>query len=212
METRVDVELYGAQTGNCIRAAIALEEAGVRYAVRHVDLARGEQRQASFRALNPAGKVPVLVDRNDADAPLVLSQSNAIVLYAAEQSPGSLLPADDPAQRAVAFERFFFFVTDVIAPGHAAFYLKHKRMPEAAAALESRAAHRLAEAERFLERSPFVAGDRFTIADIAAFTIVNAMSATPGEPVLPNLARWLRDVAARPAVVRGYRAFAEDPA
>ena len=74
------VELLVAPTGNCIRTAIALEEAGVPYAVRHVDLRRREQRRPEFVAFNPAGKVPVMIDHADAAAPLVLSHSNAIML------------------------------------------------------------------------------------------------------------------------------------
>ncbi|WP_233839223.1 glutathione S-transferase family protein [Paraburkholderia sp. ZP32-5] len=206
------VELFGAQTGNCIRAAIALEEAGIPYVVRHVDLGRGEQRQAEFLSLNPAGKVPVMIDDTDAAAPMVLSQSNAIMLYAMEKAPGRLLPADGAAERAVALERYFYFVTDVIGPSHAAFYLKYQRMTDAAAALQSLAVRRLADAERFVAQSPFIAGDQFTIADIAAFTIAGSMQAELESLSLPNLGRWFRDVAARPAVARGYRAFALDVA
>jgi GSH-dependent disulfide-bond oxidoreductase len=206
------IELYGASTGNCIRAAVALEEAGVPYVVRHVDLRSGEQQRSALLALNPAGKVPVMVDYNDAGAPLVLSQSNAIVLFAAEQAPEKLLPRDDPAQWAVALERFFFFVTDVIGPSHAAFYLKHQQMSEAARALESRAVQRLNEAESFVERSSFIAGDQFTIADIAAFTIVSSMRTNLRELPLPNLKRWLQEMAARSSVVQGYRAFDSDVA
>lgn len=206
------IELHGAPTGNCIRAAIALEEAGLPYLVRHVDLRSGEQQRPPLRVLNPAGKVPVMVDFSDAAAPLVLSQSNAIVLYAAERAPETLLPRGDLAQWALALERFFFFVTDVIGPNHAAFYLKRQQMSEGVAALESRAAQRLTEADAFVERSPFMAGDRFTIADIAAFTIVSSMHAHLDALPVPNLKRWLREVATRSSIVKGYQAFDTDSA
>jgi len=67
--TNPSIELYGAQTGNCLRAAIALEEAMVPYTVRHVDLRSGEHRRAAYLALNPAGQVPTMVDRSDEAAP-----------------------------------------------------------------------------------------------------------------------------------------------
>ena len=127
-------ELYGAPTGNCIRAAIALEEAGLPYTVRSVDLANGEHRSAAYLALNPAGKVPVLVESQENGPPVVITQSNAIILYAAERAPGRLLP-DDSLARSVVYERFFFFVTDVIAVSHAAFFLRSAGVPAGQAGL-----------------------------------------------------------------------------
>ncbi len=58
------IELYGAPTGNSLRAAIALEEAGIPYTARRLNLQANEQRDLSYLALNPAGKVPTLVDHS----------------------------------------------------------------------------------------------------------------------------------------------------
>jgi glutathione S-transferase len=55
-----DLELHGAKTGNCLRAAIGLSEAGLTYRIRHLDLRRGDQRDRAHLALNPEEKVPVL--------------------------------------------------------------------------------------------------------------------------------------------------------
>src|SRR5215813_2238795 len=86
------IELFGDATGNSNRAAIALEESGLAYEPRKVALARGEHRGAGYLELNPTGRVPTLID---SDGPggerFVLTQSNAIMLYAAEKS-GTLLP------------------------------------------------------------------------------------------------------------------------
>src|SRR4051794_14924391 len=82
--------LFGARTGNCVRAAIALEAAGIPYTVQRVDLAAGEQRSARHLAIAPQGKVPVLTDGRFPPA-FVLTQSNAILLYAAECAPAALL-------------------------------------------------------------------------------------------------------------------------
>jgi GSH-dependent disulfide-bond oxidoreductase len=65
------IELYEAPTGDCIRAAIAIEETMLPYTVHHVDLRGGEQRREPFLALNPVGKVPVIVERHSGSAPLV---------------------------------------------------------------------------------------------------------------------------------------------
>jgi GST-like protein len=205
MET--PIELYGTQTGNCLRAAIALEEAAVAYKVHHVDLGTGEHRRPAYLAVNPAGQVPAIVDRSNVGAPLVLSQSNAIIFYAAARAPGRLLPENEGPERAIAYERFFFFVTDVIAPGHAAFFLRSQHAADASRLLDERMLAALRTAERYVLQSPFMAGDNFSIADIAAFTITSFVNSRLQWDQLPNLERWFRTVESRPAVVRGLRAF-----
>jgi len=200
----MSIELYGTKTGNCIRAAVALEVAGIPYAVRHVDLAQGEQGKPPFLALNPAGKVPVLVDTSRQPSPLILTQSNAIVLYAADAAPERLLP---PAERATVIERYFYFITDVIAPSHAAFYLRRRNAPEAAALLEERVLAAARAAERFAAEARFIGGDAFSVADIAAFTFLASVRSDLRWEDLPNLDRWYNVVATMPAVVKGSRAF-----
>ncbi|TCG08071.1 glutathione S-transferase [Paraburkholderia steynii] len=199
-------ELYGAPTGNCIRAAIALEEAGLPYTVRSVDLANGEHRSAAYLGLNPAGKVPVLVESKENAPPVVITQSNAIILYAAERAPGRLLPEDSLA-RSVVYERFFFFVTDVIAVSHAAFFLRSAGVPAGQALLVERMLTALESAERYVSDEAYMAGMTFSIADIAAFTITQSvMSQLPWDQ-LPNLRRWYEQVEARPALTRGLKVF-----
>lgn len=100
--------LYGAATGNSVRAAIALEEAGIPYTARCVDLRRGEQRSKAFLSLNPAGKVPVLVGHGDDDAALVISQSSSIMLYAARLGRPELFPETVSGASAIAMERFLY--------------------------------------------------------------------------------------------------------
>jgi GST-like protein len=201
------IELYGAQTGNCIRVAIALEEAMLPYTIRLVDLGSGEHRRDPFLSLNPTGKVPTIVDHAYGESPLVLSQSNAIILYAAERAPGRLLPQRGESGRALAFERFFYFVTDVIAPNHAAFFLRAQKASEASVLLEHGVLESLHMAERYVSQSAFMAGDDFSIADIAAFTIAAFLKAQLDWDKLPNLGRWFRDLEERPSITRGYRAF-----
>ena len=102
---KTTLELYGAQTGNCIRAAIALEEAGLSYMPKLVDLSSGAHQGVDRLALNPLGKVPVLVEKEEDRDPFILTQSNAIILYAARESAGLLLPEND-RDRAIVLERF----------------------------------------------------------------------------------------------------------
>src|SRR5579862_6261981 len=91
--TALDLELCGARTGNCLRAALALSEAGLPYRIRRMNLGAGEHRAPAFLAVNAAGKVPVLlVHEASGKPPRALSQSSAILFYADDLAPGRLLP------------------------------------------------------------------------------------------------------------------------
>ena len=199
-------ELYGAPTGNCLRAAIALEEAGLNYTPKLVDLASFTHQGADHLALNPLGKVPVLVEKVEDQTPFVLTQSNAIVLYAAGKAEGRLMPENDH-DRAVVLERFLFFVTDVIAVNHAAFSLRASDTQEAQKILMDRMLATLATAERYVDGHEFIAGAAFSVADIAAFTITKSAEADLPWANLPNLRRWFDLIEDRPSVQRGLEAF-----
>jgi GST-like protein len=203
-----DLELHGARTGNCLRAAIGLSEAGLLYKTRHVDLRRGEQRDAQHLALNPAGKVPVLVARGPVKAQaFVLTQSSAILFYADAAAPGRILPRHGDSARIRALETFFYFTTDVIALNGAAFSLPGPEFSGAAAALTERYLSAIATSERFLIDSEFIGGASFSIADIAAFTIISAVNRHLAWDQLPRLAAWHDRIGRRPAVQTGMAAF-----
>lgn len=203
------IELHGAPTGNCLRVSVALEEAAIPYRVRRVDLRHGEHLLPAHLALNPDGKVPTIVDDGAQDTPLILSQSNAILFYLAERAPGSLLPMET-ASRALALQRFFFVLTDVIGPNHAAFRLRMSGDRQASVALVQFSGSMMAEAERFLSSTPYMAGEAFGLADIAAVTTLTTVLADSDLERLPRLADWYRSAIARPSVERGLRAFDPD--
>lgn len=205
------LQLYGDQTGNCLRAAIALEEAGVPYEVIKVHLQLRQHKEPAFLALNSRGVVPVMTGRSASGSPLVLTQSNAIMLYAAELTPGKLLPARGTAAHARALERFVYFITDVIAPSHAAFALKTVIGSEdSVARLNAKSLEALAAAELFLVEAPYIAGPDFTLADISAFTIARASHDALDWTAVPNMHRWYQRIGERAAVQRGLHVF-DDP-
>jgi GST-like protein len=150
--------------------------------------------------------VPTLIIP-DKGKTFALSQSNAIVLYAAETGPNRLIPQQDPLARALTLERFFFFVTDVIALSHAAWALRPQSPSPAIQALNERAVTALLSTEKYVETSPFMAGDAFSIADIAAFTIADFMRDTLDWDAHPHFSRWFQAISMRPAVMRGQAAF-----
>ncbi|PNG25455.1 glutathione S-transferase [Methylocella silvestris] len=195
------------KTGNCIRAAMALEEAELPYVVRHYDPRAPGEGEVEYRRLNPTGKVPTLIDLSQRDDPFVLTQSNAIVLYAGSKAPEKLLHAGDARAQARVLERFTYFVTDVIVPNHAGFFLKLQGDAVAAKVLSDRSMAAIEDAERFASASTFIAGDAFSIADIAAVTIVSAVADELPWDRLPALSRWFSQVRTRPAFVRSTSAF-----
>jgi len=203
-----DLELHGAKTGNCLRAAVGLTEAGLLYKICHVDLGRGEQRDEPLVALNPAGKVPVLVARGSVNAQaFVLTQSSAILFYADAEAPGRILPPHADRARIRALEAFFYFTSDVIALNGAAFSLRGPEFSGAAAMLTERYLDAIAASERFLIDNEFMGGACFSIADIAAFTVISAARRQLAWNQLPRLATWHDRIGRRPGVQIGMRAF-----
>src|SRR5947199_2431023 len=106
------IELYSWATGNGRRASIMLEESGLPYEIHPMDLSTKVQKEPWFLALNPYGRIPVIVDR-DTTPPVVLFESGAILIYLAEKS-GRLLPRE-PWARAEAL-KWLFFATSSISP------------------------------------------------------------------------------------------------
>jgi GSH-dependent disulfide-bond oxidoreductase len=205
------IELYGAKTGNCLRVAIALEVCSIPYRVVHVNLNRGEQRSVAHLTLNPAGKVPTIVDHSRGDPPFVLSQSNAIMFYLSDLAPGVLMPRGGERQRAIVHERFFYFLTDVIGPSHAAFQLRRADATQSRDVLEQKSIASLMAAERFLLDDEFMGGGSLTLVDIAAFTIAKALSRHIDWDRVPRLREWFDSLKKQPAIDRGLRAFDKPP-
>jgi GSH-dependent disulfide-bond oxidoreductase len=201
------IELYLAGTANGLRAAVALEECGLQYRPHAVDLAKNEQRNPEFLKINPAGLIPALVDHEGPGGkPLTLSQSGAIVLYAAEKS-GRFLPRN-AAQRAIALQWFMQAASDISGASNAVFTLEN-RAPEKSAANLEFAKKRLLDyfsvCDRRLEANEYLGGD-MSIADLMLYPNFAAR-----KPLLDqaggyaNLQRWGTTMAARPGVARGMK-------
>ncbi|WGY73041.1 glutathione S-transferase family protein [Burkholderia cepacia] len=197
------LDVFAFATPNSVKVPIALEEMGVDYRLVAVDLRRGEQNTDAFRAMNPDAKVPVLVDRAaHADGDIVLSESAAILVYLAEKT-GQLLPKDG-VPRGKVFEQLFFHASALSPAFLQAFRVAIGAVPEpdakARALVDVERA--LGVLERVLERGRYVAGDAYSIADIAHFGWLwrhQAIGASLDR--FPSVARWYDDIAARPAVV-----------
>jgi GSH-dependent disulfide-bond oxidoreductase len=204
------IGLYLAGTANGLRASVALEEAGLPYRVHKLDLAKGEQRSAEYLKINPAGMIPSLVDSEGAGGqPLIITQSGAIVLYAAEKS-GKLLPANSAA-RARCMQWFMQAASDVAGTSGSIFQLE-MRTPEKSPAITDYFRKRLldffAHADKNLAGNEFLAGE-FSAADVMLYpNFVARKTLIDAAGGYENLQRWGANLAARPAVQRGMKAAA----
>jgi glutathione S-transferase len=196
------IDLYTAATPNGWKASITLEELALPYELHVVDLAKGEQKEAEFLAVNPNGRIPAIVDRGEGD--FAVFESGAIMVYLAEKT-GRLLPADAKGRSRVM--QWLMFQMGGVGPmmGQANVFTRY--FPEQIPSVIDRyrrEGRRLFEVlDRHLADNEWLAGD-YSIADIANWSWVHTYE-WPGISVegLDNLQRWIAAIAARPAVQKG---------
>jgi glutathione S-transferase len=196
------IDLYTAPTPNGHKASVTLEELELPYKTIAIDLAKNVQKEEWFLALNPNGRIPVIVDR-DADD-LAVFETGAIMIYLAEKT-GRLLPTQ-AAPRARVIE-WLMFQMGGIGPmmGQANVFFRY--FPEKIQSVIDRYQHesrRLFEVlDRRLLESEWLADD-FSIADIANWCWVRTYRWSGVEVEgLPNLRRWLDAMKQRPACRKG---------
>jgi glutathione S-transferase len=196
------LDLYTAATPNGHKISIALEELGLPYTVHAIDLLAGEQKHPEFLAMNPNGRIPVLVDRG-ADG-FAIFESGAILIYLAEKT-GKLMPAD-PKARSVVLQ-WLMFQMSAIGPmmGQANVFFRYfpEKLEPAIKRYQNESRRLFEVLEVRLGQVPWLAGE-YSIADIANWAWVRT-HAWSGVSVdgLPNLQNWMEAMAERPACQRG---------
>lgn len=211
-------QLYSLATPNGVKVTIMLEElleaghSGAEYDAWTVNISDGEQFTSGFVGVNPNSKIPALLDRSG-NAPFRVFESGAILVHLAEKF-GALLPTD-PAQRAEVLSWVFWQVGagPFIGGGFGHFYAyapEKYEYPINRYAMETKRIFDVAD--KRLAQSRFLAGDDYTIADIANFPwlapfttgeIYNDAKTFLSIDEYANVARWIQEIAARPAVKRG---------
>ena len=214
------ITLYGMSSPNVFKVSIMLEEAGLPYVVRHVNLFAQEQRRPAFVAISPNSRVPVIVDPHGPDGgAFSVFESGAALIYLAEKA-GRLLP-QTPGARSVALQWLMFQVAS-LGPmcGQYVHFSRHAPQGQDYGARRYGAeVLRLFDViERRLEASAFLGGDLYSIADVASFPwvrigpVVFPMFQPDDAGLLwtgrPALRRWFDAIAARPEVQRGIAALA----
>jgi GSH-dependent disulfide-bond oxidoreductase len=202
------IDLHFAPTPNGWKISILLEECELPYAVVGVNIARGDQFRPDFRRLNLNGRIPVIVDRDPPGGgePLAVSESGAILLYLAEKS-GRFFPRDLRGRYRV--QQWLMWQMSALGPilgqnGHFTLCAAEK-VPYAIERYRNEARRLYGVLDsRLGETGAYVAGDEYSIADIACFPWVmthKAQGFTLDEFV--HVRRWFAELRARPRLQKG---------
>jgi GSH-dependent disulfide-bond oxidoreductase len=196
------IDLYTAPTPNGHKASCTLEELGIDYTVKVVDISSGEQHTPAFRAINPNGRIPAIVDRANDD--FAVFESGAIMIYLAEQA-GKLLPADAKGRSRVI--QWLMFQMGGIGPmmGQANVFFRY--FPEKIEPVINRyqnECRRLFEVlDTRLGENEWLADD-YSIADIANWCWVRTYKwSGVSREGLENLDRWMNVMKEKPGLQRG---------
>lgn len=197
------IDFYTWITPNGLKISILLEELGLSYRAHAIDITKGEQDLPAFRAVSQSGKIPVIVDR---DAGVTLMESGAIMIHLAERA-GQLLPAAG-RERLEVLEWLMWQVGN-FGPtlGHAHNFLTYNsgKAPYAEGIFRRETGRLYAALEARLDGRDHVAG-AYSIADISLWPWVSRYQRHKTDlTAYPNVLRWYRNLAGRPAVQRGYR-------
>lgn len=196
------IDLYTAATPNGWKASVALEEMGLGYTAHAVNLMKGEQKTPEFLAMNPNGRIPVIVDR-EADNHVVF-ESGAIMVYLAEKT-GLFLPSD--AKRKSQVMQWVMFQMGGIGPmmGQANVFHRYleEKIPVAIARYQNEVRRLFTVLDSRLENREYLVDD-YSIADMANWCWVRTYEWS-GVSIdgLDNLIRWKNSIEARPAARRG---------
>lgn len=197
-ERKVMMKLYGAPPTRALRVIWLLNELGLEYEMLPVDVLQGENQQQGFLALNPAGKLPVLVDGS-----LVLTESVAIQLYLADKNPQAGFIPKAVEDRAQMYRWIFFLVTEIEQPlwritRHTFLYPEEKRLPQDVDLARRECVEMVAVLERHMEEREFMVGDRLSVADFNAAYILDWANEEKMLHGAPRLREYLRSMYARP--------------
>jgi GST-like protein len=200
------IDLYYWTTPNGHKVTIFLEEAGLPYTIKPIDIAEGEQFAPAFLAISPNNRIPAMVDHAPpgGGAPVVSMESGAILQYLGEKT-GRFHPKD--LRTRVDVNQWLFWQMGGLGPmaGQAHHFLRYtaEKIPYAVNRYVKETARLYGVLDKRLADREFIAGD-YSIADMAAYPWVLPERQDQKIEDFPHLKRWKEQIAARPAVVRAY--------
>ena len=204
------IDFYTWQTPNGRKIAIMLEECGLAYTPHAIDIGKDEQFAPTFVGISPNGKIPAIIDHDTREGPVSIFESAAILIYLAEKTGRFLAPAG--ARRAKTLQWLTWQVAGV-GPmlGQANHFntVAPEKIEYAIDRFTTEATRLLKVMNSQLEHNPYIAGDDYSIADIALYPwIVLALKAmTRDDPGLAKelaaTRRWTEKIGERAAVKTG---------
>ena len=204
------IDLYYWTTPNGHKITIFLQETGLEHKVIPVNISAGEQFAPAFLAISPNNRIPAIVDHapRDGGGPLSLMESGAILQYLAEKT-GKLMPADLRGRWDCL--QWLYWQMGGLGPMAGQNHHFHgyavEKIPYAIDRYVRETGRLYAVLDKRLADRAFIAGD-YSIADIACYPWVQPERQKQDIADFPHLARWMKEIAARPAVQRAY-AFAK---
>ena len=202
------IRFYFHPSPNPMKVALFLEEAGLAYTVTPVDTRKGQQHKPDFRAINPNGKLPAIVDTvGPGGAEIAVFDSNAILLYLGDKIGRFVGGAADRGE----LLSWLMFVATGIGPysGQAVHFQRAapEPLPYAINRYRREADRHYRVLDGQLKGRDFIVGNDYSIVDMSAWGWIDrAAIVLPGEadPIAayPNLKRWFAAINARPAVTR----------
>ena len=207
------IDLHYWPTPNGHKITLMLEElvdAGhaLEYRIHPVDIGAGDQLKPEYLAISPNNKMPAIVDHAPADggAPISVFESGAILLYLANKT-GCFFGAD--VRSKVTVNQWLMWQMGGLGPmsgqrGHFHVYAPEK-IPYAMDRYDREVTRLHGVLDQRLADNAFVAGDEFSIADMACYPWIDAYAGLPPDfDAFPNMKRWYDSIAARPATARAY--------
>ncbi|MCW5672668.1 MAG: glutathione S-transferase N-terminal domain-containing protein [Hydrogenophaga sp.] len=206
------IDLYSWATPNGHKVHIMLEECGLPYRVHGIDIGKGEQFAPEFLAISPNNKIPAIVDAEGPDGqPISLFESGAILLYLAGKT-GRFLPQDVRGKYQTLEWLMFQMggVGPMLGQNHHFRQYAPEKIGYAIDRYTNEAKRLYGVMDRQLKGQKFIAGNQYSIADIAIFPwLRNWQNQGIDWADFPNLKIWFDTIAARPAVQRGVAVLAD---
>ena len=196
------IDLYSANTPNGKKISIMLEEIGFEYKVVKVDINNGEQFKEEFKKISPLSKIPVIIDQKNKKT---IFESGAILIYLAELS-GKFYNSEERLE----INQWLMAQMGLIGPmigQHHQFHYYHQGKSEWGEERYFKITKRIYEdLEYRLEKSKYLAGDEYSIADIATWPwIARHKRHDIGLENYKSLSDWYVGIAKRPAVIKGFK-------
>lgn len=202
------IDLHYWTTPNGHKITMFLEETGLEYQIHPVNIGKGEQFRPEFLKISPNNRIPAIVDRAPADGgePVSVFESGAVLLYLAEKT-GRLLPRDLRG-RVSAIEWMIWQVAGLgpmAGQNHHFGVYAQEKIPYAIERYVNETNRLYGVLDQRLEGRQFIAGDDYTIADIASYPwIVSWKRQQQNLDDFPNLRRWFESIRDRPSTLRAY--------